>query len=123
MAVTYDPTLATDRDWVRFLTADTDTTSALISDEEIDAVLSAESAASPANRYFAAATILGFAQSRAFSASAQHNGLSSKRVGSLSMAWGTDASSAQGWAAKIASLRAEGARLLASAGYHLQVMG
>ena len=42
MAATYDPTLATDRDRVRFNLADTDTTNAIFQDEEITALLTAE---------------------------------------------------------------------------------
>lgn len=39
MSATYDPTLATDRDWCRFLVRDHDMAAPHFQDEEIDAVL------------------------------------------------------------------------------------
>lgn len=50
MAATYDVTLATDRDWVRFLINDRVTAKAVLQDEEIDALLVEEG-----NKYLAAA--------------------------------------------------------------------
>lgn len=50
MSFSYDPALATDRDWVRFLLGDTTDTSAKLTNEEISAVLREEK-----NKYLAAA--------------------------------------------------------------------
>ena len=50
MSTTYNPALPTDKDWVRFLVGDRDVASAVLSDEEINALLNEE-----ANKYLAAA--------------------------------------------------------------------
>jgi hypothetical protein len=50
MTFTYDRTLPTDRDWVRFLIGDTTDSTNRLQDEEIDAVLREEP-----NKYLAAA--------------------------------------------------------------------
>ncbi len=55
MTATFDPTLATDRDFVRQAIGDTDTSEAQLTDEAIDAFLSEES-----NKYRAAAMGLEF---------------------------------------------------------------
>lgn len=100
MTVSYDPTLPTDRDWVRFLigdrTADQDT--AKLSDEEIDAVLREEP-----NKYFAAARC-------GDQIIAQGQGAVSKSVDDLSIEYGDDAESA--YRAYLQGLREEGARVL-----------
>jgi hypothetical protein len=49
MSASYDPTLPSDKDWVRFLIGDRDITSPNLEDEEILAVLTEE-----ANKYLAA---------------------------------------------------------------------
>lgn len=73
MPATYDATLATDKDWVRFLSGDRDTSSARLQDEEIHALLAEE-----ANKYLAAAaaceTII-----------ARSGGLVMKQVGDLKL--------------------------------------
>lgn len=58
MSATYDPTLPTDKDHVRFLIGDTDTTSPQFQDEEILAVIADGTATGKAVKYFAAATML-----------------------------------------------------------------
>lgn len=45
MAFTFDSTLSTDRDWIRADLGDTDSAVALVSDEQIAAVLAAETTA------------------------------------------------------------------------------
>jgi hypothetical protein len=52
MAWTYDTSLSTDKDWVRFLIGDTNTNAQLVQDETIEAILTAEM-----NVYMAAAEI------------------------------------------------------------------
>jgi hypothetical protein len=61
MSATYDPTLPTDKDHVRFLVGDTDTTSPQFQDEEILAVIADGTATGKAIKYFAAATLLSIA--------------------------------------------------------------
>ncbi len=88
MPVTYDPTLSTDRDWVRFLTRDTSLTAAALQDEEIDAMLLEESVSVPAAlKYVTAARVLGLLVSQWASVS---QGLKSKTIGRLKLEWGGD---------------------------------
>jgi len=59
MSATYNSTLPTDKDHVRFLVGDTDITSPQFQDEEISAILSDETpAGGKAAKYFAAAYLL-----------------------------------------------------------------
>lgn len=93
MAVTYDSTLPTNRDWVRFLTRDTSLTAAALQDEEIDAMLLEESVSVPAAlKYVTAARVLNLLVSQWASTS---HGLKSKTVGRLSLEWGGDAGNFQ----------------------------
>ncbi len=77
MTCSYDISLATEKDQVRFLLQDTDCTSNIFEDEEIAWVLTQE-----ANIYMAAACLLdtGINQSS--------GSLTSKKVGDLSLAFG-----------------------------------
>ena len=52
MAKSYDSSLSTDKDWVRFLIGDTGSFLHM-TDEEITGLLALQTAASPASRYFA----------------------------------------------------------------------
>ena len=81
MATTYDPTLPTDRDWVRFLIGDRSTTFSL-QDEEIAAVLVEES-----NKYYAAARCASVIQGLG-------GGAVRKRVGSLMLEFSDSADNA-----------------------------
>ena len=82
MAATYDASLPSDKDWVRFLIGDRDVTNARISDEEITAVLAEE-----ANKYCAAARCaqLAFAGTQ---------GVTMKAVDDLRIEYGDDPDSA-----------------------------
>jgi hypothetical protein len=103
MAATYDPTLPTDRDWVRFLIGDTNVTpatDALFTDEEIDAVLTEQS-----NKYLAAARLLSNLSARWAGAG---RGVMSKRVDELSARWGVSGDTASALASRIAELRSLG---------------
>lgn len=58
MSFSYDPTLPTNRDHVRLLISDTDSATALFSDEELTSLLADETATGQALKYFAAARCL-----------------------------------------------------------------
>jgi hypothetical protein len=113
MASTYDPTLSTNRDLVRFLVPDKDTTTALFQDEEIDAVLAsmAGSYTSPGIAYFAAAALLENLHRTWMS---RGKGVASKKTAKLAITFGTgvginvDAAMQQA----IKSLRIQGAHIM-----------
>lgn len=111
MAATYDPTLPTDADHVRFLVGDTDTTDALFQDEEIAAVLAEEAvtASGQSLKYFAAASLLSMLWAR-WSAAGQ--GISAKTVGRLHIEYGNQASVLSALEDRISFLRRRGAFLL-----------
>lgn len=77
MTCSYDNTLPTEKDQVRFLLQDTDCTSNIFEDEEIAWVLTQE-----ANIYMAAACLLDTAVNQS------SGSLQSKKVGDLSLAFG-----------------------------------
>lgn len=113
MAATYDNTLPTDRDWVRFLIRDTNTTTPIFDDNEIDAVLDLKllSITSPAARYFAAAELLSAAHTAWMT---KGRGVASKKVSQLSISYGTGVGINIDAAiqARIKELRITGAHLL-----------
>lgn len=109
MSATYDSSLSTNKDWVRFLTGDTDVSSnPLLSDEEIGAVLSEEEATGDATKYYAAATCLRAIRSRLSHAG---DGKLSKSVGDLSITWGLDGTAQQMIEERIRQLETRGAEL------------
>lgn len=61
MSATYKTTLATARDRIRFALGDTDVTSALLSDQEIAAALSAKGSEDAATTYLARGLVAKFA--------------------------------------------------------------
>lgn len=81
MAATFDPNLATNRDWVRFLIGDVDTANAQLQDQTIEAILVEEP-----NKYLAAASAGGLILS---SGGAD---VVSKKVGDLQVDYGGGAS-------------------------------
>lgn len=88
MPITYDPTLSTDRDWVRFLTRDTNLVTAALQDEEIDAMLLEETVRVPAAlKYVTAARVLDLLVA---SWAGVSHGLKAKTVGRLKLEWGGD---------------------------------
>lgn len=113
MAATYDTSLPADRDHVRFLIGDTDTSAALFQDAELDAVLEEETATGKALKYFAAARALGILQARWASAG---KGVVEKQVSKLRIKRGVDQSSAEALDKRICELRERGAYLLTAAG-------
>lgn len=64
MAATYDPTLPTDLDHVRRLVSDTDVANAQLEDEEINALITEETATGQSLKYFAAATVMAILQAK-----------------------------------------------------------
>jgi hypothetical protein len=102
MAATYDPTLATDKDWVRLLIGDRDTARPFFDDAEILAVLEEEQ-----NKYLAAATL-------AESVLSKGHGLVEKAVDDLHLRWSDNPKSA--YSGYIAVLRQKGATLTYPAG-------
>lgn len=100
MAATYDPTLATDRDWVRFLIGDRGPTTFRLTDEEIDAVLAEE-----ANKYMAA-----YRCAVAIYSGASGAGLIRKAVDDLRLEFSDDADGAF-WS-YVNSLKAKGVQLM-----------
>lgn len=95
MSFSYDPSLSTDRDWVRFLVSDTEVATAKVQDEEIDAVLSEESggvAVAAALKYVAAARILSMLSSRWASAG---GGVMAKTLSRLRLEWGISGDTAE----------------------------
>ena len=98
MSATYDPTLPTDRDWVRFLVGDRVVASNILEDEEIDALLLEE-----ANKYLAAARAGEVILSRS-------RGVVSKTVADLSLTYGDSPESA--YRTHLQRLREKGCKLL-----------
>ena len=76
MPATYDPSLPTDKDWVRMLIGDRDVAAPRLDDDEIFAYLREE-----ANKYLAAAAA-------AEAILARSGGLVEKQVGDLRLKWG-----------------------------------
>src|SRR5262245_50501418 len=105
MAATYDPTLPRDKDWVRLQIGDRGTfsaapaiTGAVLSDEEINAILAEE-----ANKYLAAARLGDVIL-------AKGRGVVSKSVSSLSLSWGDSPEGS--YRAHLQRLRERGCQLL-----------
>ena len=81
--MSYDPTLPSDRDWIRFWIGDTVTTAHVLQDTEIDALLLAEDG----NKYLAAYTAGMVIYSK-------RGGLVEKQVGDLRLRWSESAGKA-----------------------------
>lgn len=126
MSQTYDPTLATDRDHVRFLIGDTSwffTTpegTAKFSDEEIDATLTEQTSGGTGRKYCAAARLLSILQIRLASAG---EGLLKKTVSELSREWGIDGNAAQVLETRIGDLRRECSRRISASPWQFRVAG
>jgi hypothetical protein len=108
MSATYDSSLGTNRDWVRLLIGDTDTASAQLQDEEIDAILAEEPATGQALKYMAAARALGALHA---GWSSQGAGVMEKQVSRLKIKYGVESGASKAVQAKIDELRARGAHL------------
>lgn len=109
MSANYDPTLPSGLDWVRFLTRDTDTAAAALSDEEITALLAMQTATGQAAYYFAAAEALQILRAGYATAG---EGVTSKTVEHLEKTWGMDRGVVEAIDCHISFLRRRGAFLL-----------
>lgn len=109
MSASYDPLVPTDKDWVRLLCGDVDTSSAELQDEEINAILAEETASGKALKYFAAASALSYLQSKW---AGKGKGLITKTVSKLSRTWGVTSDHADILKDRIDWLRQRGAWLL-----------
>lgn len=116
MPATYNPNLPTDRDWVRFLTGDTDVAGAALLDEEIDAVVAAEVARNGAGewtKYCAAAEALA-AMAAGWASAGMSTDWVEKTVGKLSLRRAEGQSARDAVDARVRELRARCAWLLTS---------
>ena len=104
--MSYDSTLPSNRDWVRFLIQDTDTTAHLITDDEIDAVLADQIATGEATKYYAAADCLSVLLAKWMGAG---RGVVEKMVSKLRIEYGADTSATEALQAQIADFRRRGA--------------
>lgn len=105
MTQTYDPSLSTDKDWVRFTIGDTtfsSTVPALLSDEEIEALLADEE-----NKYLAAAEALDSLRVRWSNGG---KGVLEKQVSKLKIKKGVDQYAGEALKDRVDELRARGAR-------------
>lgn len=101
MSFSYDPSMASETDWVRRLIGDTVDTGHQLEDEEIAAFLDVE-----ANRYYAAAAAL---ESMLATWQRQGAGVTEKAVGRLRIRRGDSASAAETAKSLIENLRRRGA--------------
>lgn len=107
-----------DKDWVRLLIGDTDTTDEALSDDEITAILGEEGASGTSLKYFAAAMALDIL---AASWASKGRGFAEKQVGKLRKRWGVGGGriTLKDYAA---SLRARGARRSARQPYVMRAV-
>jgi hypothetical protein len=113
MAATYDPSLGTDRDYVRFLVPDRDTANPKFQDEEIDAVISEQQGkgrTGKSTKYFAAAQLVSVQIS---SNALTGNGIQRKEVDELEVEYGIDTGTKESLLNHQEWLLAEGRRCLA----------
>ena len=124
MTASYDPSLPTDLDWVRYLTGDKDTSAALLSDEEIIGTLNEELVAGCtkpiALKYFAAARSL---QTLYTQWTSSGKGISDIQIGRLHIKQGTDSSTDVAIEDRIKELRSRGAYLLSPSPHAFKTLG
>lgn len=116
MTVTYNPSLVSDLDWVRFLVSKTVTTDTELQDEEIQAVIDSQpsngqSGGKSSAVYYAAAVCLGRLHTGWMT---KGKGVASKKVSRLSIVYGTGSGINIDIAIQdaVKNLRKEAARLL-----------
>lgn len=107
--MTYDTSLGSDKDYVRFLIGDTESPF-ILSDSEISAVILEENCTGKARKYFAAASCLSALQSKWI---AKSKGYSEKQVSKLRIKWGSNSQSSS-IKDRINELREEGSYYLRS---------
>lgn len=84
MSYSYNTSLPSDLDWVRFLIGDTDSTNVRLQNEEILGLIAEETATGKGLKYFAAAAALASLHLRWSSAG---SGLAEKEVDGLRLRW------------------------------------
>lgn len=115
MSATYDPTLPTDGDYVRFLVPDTDvtpSTDAKFSDEEIAAVVAEEQSrgrTGGSTKYFVTAVLLGILLGKF---AARGEGIRRKEVDELELEFGPRDSAERALQRRIVDLERRGKFLL-----------
>lgn len=109
MTAEYDPTLSTDKDWIRAQIGDRDTTKAVLSDEEIDAINDTQQ-----NRWLAAAECGALVATRS-------QGVVEKQVDDLRLDFG-DNDQNTAYAAHLQRLRVKGAQELLPAQSNFRVL-
>jgi hypothetical protein len=119
MSATYNPTLVTELDYVRFLIGDT-STPFLLQDEEIQALITELGPYTQARKYLAAADALSLLYVRW---SLAGKGVVEKSVGKLRIKFGAESSAGEALNARIKELRETAARLLTPAPFAFRVLG
>jgi hypothetical protein len=112
MTATYDSTLPTDKDHVRFLVGDTDISSPQFQDEEIIAIILDGTATGKAIKYFAAAALLSVLVTVSVSSG---QGVMDIRLSSLAIRLGMDQAGIGAIESRIKYLQAMGAYYQAGA--------
>lgn len=119
MTATYNSTLPTNKDHVRFLIGDVDTTKPKLSDEEILAVIEEESATGKSLKYFAAASCLSVLMTKWASTG---EGEIEREIDDLRVRRGIDQSAAQAIRDRVMDLRKKGAFYLSSKPRHFKIL-
>ena len=104
MAKTYDASLGTNRDWVRFLVGDSVDTMAL-ADEEIDGIIADQTSAGDAVKFFAAADAI---EAMYALHKAGRKGVVDRQISKLRLRFGEDVSAANAVAKTAADFRRKG---------------
>lgn len=120
MTATYDPTLASDLDYVRFLVGDSDMTDPAFQDEEIAAVLGFQTVNGAALPYLTAADLLSMLAGK-YSQAGQ--GKIQKTVSKLTLIWGINEDANTALQSRISWLRMRGAQLCSKRPFSLRIMG
>lgn len=120
MSATYDSALPSDRDWVRFLSGDRVVASAVLQDEEIDALIAEQVSINGSGnwtKYLAAAMAVGLILNKDGSGDA-----ASKTVGNLSISFGLNGSPESAYRSHMKTLQERGCALLLKAGSNSHVL-
>lgn len=120
MSATYNSTLSTDLDLVRFLVGDTDITDPALQDEEITAIVALQTAPAAALPYFAAADLLSQLSGKYGAAG---KGKVQKMVSKLNIIWGINEDANAALASRISDLRKRGAQLAARRPFVFRIGG